>query len=100
MKKCLIIIIFFMFFILTGGCESKSPAIASRVNLGKVIDANVISTSFNESIKTQIKTKNSFIVIRGCPSIPFGVDLIKITYDNGYEYITWLNANKQYIIYH
>ena len=82
MKQIFLICILFIF-------ACSEPIELSRVSLGKIIDANVIPTSFNESMKTQIKTKKGFYVIRGISSIPFGVELFIVTYDNGRTKITW-----------
>jgi len=89
MKQIFLIFICILFIF---GCSK--PIEVSRVSLGKIVDANVAPTSFNESIKTQIKTEKGFFVVNGTPNIPFGVELFKITYDNGKTRITWQKEKK------
>ena len=95
MKK--IFIIAMITFII--GCGATIDKIeVSRTNIGKIIDANVIPTSFNESIKTQVKTEGGFFLLIGCPHIPFGVEAVIVEYDNGSRYVTWHGTDRLYRI--
>ena len=82
-------------------CSNKEspPSVIHKKPIGKIVDANVIPTSFNESIKTQIKTEKRFVVIYGINNnIIIGNDAYIITYDNGKSYITWDGTSKKYRI--
>lgn len=61
----------------------------NRTRLGKILDANVVPTSFNEAPKTQIKTEKSVIVVFGIVSVELGKESYGIEYDSGLRYFTW-----------
>lgn len=76
MKK----IIFLLIIILSISCnrideKEKSNNYVEK-NIGVVLDANVLSTSFNESIKTQIKTKDKFFVVYDIPQLSLGDSIL------------------------
>lgn len=54
-------------------CNEKEK---QEQKIGIVIDAGVVATSFNESLKTQVKTKDKFFVVYGLPQINIGDTLI------------------------
>jgi hypothetical protein len=74
MKK----IIFLLIILFSISCIDKEEKADNYVekNIGVVLDVNVVSTSFNESIKTQIKTNNKFFVVYNIPQLTFGDSLL------------------------
>jgi len=94
MKKyilCLCLLIFF-------ACEAMVPKEISRECLGKIIDAKVIPTSFNESVKMQIKTEKAIVIIRSLPIIRIGAVAFEVAFNDGSKYITFSGDGKLYLI--
>lgn len=69
------------------GCDSDREV--SRENVGKIIDADVVPTNFNESIKTQVKTEKRFIVVIGTPDLQLGEEAQVVTFADGRKYLAW-----------
>jgi len=69
------------------GCGEKT--VVARESLGTIVDANVVPTSFNESVKMQIKTEKLVFIIYTITEVPIGAEATKITYSNGMSYVTW-----------
>lgn len=69
--------------------DTPAPRETAREPLGRIVDANVIATSFNEMKKTQVKTERMFVVVAGTPALPLGVDAALVTLDNGRRYLAW-----------
>lgn len=63
----------FAALVLLSACEQQDAAV-SKVSIGHVVDAQVVPTSFNESIKTQIKTERRFFVVYGLVNIELGTE--------------------------
>jgi len=61
----------------------------SRQSVGKITDASVIATSFNESPKTQVKTEQRFFVVVGLYEIAIGEEAQIVTFDDGRRYLSW-----------
>jgi hypothetical protein len=61
--------------VLFTSCNIKIKA-KTEQKIGIVTDAGVVATSFNESMKTQVKTKDKFFVVYGLPQINIGDSLI------------------------
>jgi len=59
--------------VLFTSCNKKEKP---EQKIGVVIDAGVVATSFNESPKIQVKTKDKFFVVYGLPQINIGDTLI------------------------
>jgi hypothetical protein len=70
-------------------CAGREPVETARESLGKIVDANVIATSFNEMKKTQVKTESAFLVVAGTPLLPLGADAALVTLENGRRYLAW-----------
>lgn len=66
----ILLVIIFCFTLL--GCNSQSQ----KVNLGKCIEVRAISTSFNESPKTQVVTDKGFYILDGYYSFDRDQDII------------------------
>lgn len=73
-------------------CNSNTVDETSRISIGKIIDVNILATSWNEMPKTQIKTEHASIVIGYTPMIRIGVEAFVITTDNNQKYITWVGC--------
>ena len=80
-------------FYLAGCTDSKE---VSREAVGKIVDANLMPTSFNESIKTQVKTERRYLVVYGTLNCPLGAEAYLVSYDDGRTYFTWDGARQQY----
>lgn len=72
--------------------DAPEPRETAREPLGKIVDANVIATSFNEMKKTQVKTERMFVVVAGTPSLPLGAEAALVTLDNGRRYLAWTGS--------
>lgn len=83
--------------VLITGCEKKQNYKAEYI--GKVIDVKLIPTSFNETIKTQVKTDSMFFVIIGIPTIKTGSSITGFYKDGILEIIHDSNG-KEFKIYH
>jgi hypothetical protein len=51
---------------------SCSKEVTTEQKIGIITDAEVVATSFNESIKVAIKTKDKFFVVYGLPQLNIG----------------------------
>jgi len=60
-------LIFLIFLIFLTGCNKCD--ITDLESVGKILDATVISTSFNQSSRTQVKTEKYFAIVRGSPGL-------------------------------
>ena len=89
--------LFLACILLIPGCSNPSPSEVSRVSLGKVIDANVLNTSFNEHMKMQIKTEKAIVVIYRLPKVDLGEEAFYVEMSNGRRYFTWSSANQLYL---
>ena len=76
-------------FLLAACSAAHEPHEMGREHIGKIVDANVISTSFNEIKKTQVKTERAFLVVFGTPALPLGEEAYLVTMDNGSRYLAW-----------
>lgn len=55
--------------VLFTGCSKEAT---TEQKIGIITDAEVVATSFNESIKVAIKTKDKFFVVYGLPQLNIG----------------------------
>ena len=91
MKKIYILFVTLALVFIYSGCvQNYYRNSYQRQKIGVVKDANVIPTSFNETMKVQIKTDNQFFVV-ACngefPQLNIGDSLVGL-FDNGkLEYI-------------
>jgi len=71
------------------GCGSNDNTVqeVSRESIGKTVDAQVIPTSFNESIKMLIKTEKRIIIYYGLIDLPLGIQSYIITDDKGRKWL-------------
>lgn len=60
--------------LLGAGCGSIDNY--KQQKIGVIKDANVVPTSFNEEIKTQVKTDRQFFVVGGLPQLNIGQELV------------------------
>ena len=94
MKKYILIPIFLVLFLAC--CDKQKPVEVAKKPVGKIVDARVVPTSFNEFGKTQIKTEFAFIVVYRYISVDFGAQAYIITCDNGRRYFTWDGTTLMY----
>ena len=81
-------IILFLMVLLISGCEdSPKPELIETVDAGLVSDGDIVPTSFNESIKSIIKTNKGIFMVRGMPSVLIGESASIQKYDNGRDYL-------------
>ena len=74
------------------GCGNT---VVSRQPIGKIVDANVVPTSWNETTKMTIKCENRVIVLhRIIPSVPVGEEATLVSMSDGSQWITWQSAGK------
>jgi len=69
------------------GCAPDESSLVESIDMGAVIDANLVPTSFNESIKSTIKTEKGIFLIRGMPSVYIGDIATLNKYDDGSSYL-------------
>lgn len=66
---------------------ASAKNLTETIDVGIVLTADIVPTSFNEAIKTTIKTDKGVFTVRGLPSVFVG-DTAKINkYDNGSSYL-------------
>ena len=89
MKTKIIIVasVILLLMFLLAGCEIKTNNVISKTPVGVIVDMEVIPTSFNESIKTLIKTSTSAYVVYGTMSVQFGEPALVNTHENGAKYL-------------
>ena len=68
------------------GCIPESTLVES-VDMGHVVDIELNSTSFNESIKSTIRTDKGAFIIIGMPSALIGSRVTLDRYDDGRSYV-------------
>jgi len=81
-----------------GGCNDKSE-ISKTVDAGRIVDASIATTSFNESIKSVIKTDKAVFMVRGMPSVFIGESATVQITTNGDRYLCiegWKKCQKLY----
>lgn len=81
------------------GCSLGDAKLMQTLNAGSVTDADVVPTSFNESIKSTIKTDKGVFMVRGMPSVMKGEQGEVQVYDNGKRYLcfdSWSNCRRLY----
>jgi hypothetical protein len=75
MKKILSLLLCTAIMLCISSC-SRNEANMEQKKIGVLKDANVISTSFNEQMKIQLKTENKFFVVvangNGFPQLNIG----------------------------
>jgi hypothetical protein len=76
------------------GCESRE---IERIAIGRVVDVSIVPTSFNESLKTQVKTDKRFVVIYSTISVPFGVEAYLVRRSDGRTYFAWEGGEFQHL---
>ena len=77
---------------------NKTSAGMDREYVGVIRDANVVPTSFNESMKMQIKTDRLVVTIATITTVPIGAKATIYTHSNG-RYISWESSNEMYKIW-
>ena len=74
-------------FIINVGSNAAPPTLTSTTDVGTVTDADIVPTSFNEVVKTSIKTTKGVFFVVGMPSVMIGAQATMEVYDNGREYL-------------
>jgi len=86
---------------LVAACSSEEEGQSwkkQKTFVGIIKDANVVPTSFNEYIKTQIKTDRMFFVVRGLPNVAIGDSCFIYKRNDGRKYVSWANTQTLYFI--
>jgi hypothetical protein len=94
MKKLFAMILISVFLV---ACAPNVPV--KVFSAGKIISANRVATSFNESIKMQLVTEKYIIVVKGNHSIEIGSDTLINKYSNGSECIVVGGSSDCWTIY-
>jgi hypothetical protein len=81
---------------LFGLAACSKATVTSKTSLGKITDADVIPTSFNESMKTRIKTEKAVVIVRGIVSVELGKEAWSIEWSNGRRTIEWEGSRYAY----
>jgi len=76
------------------GCGKAT--VTNRVALGKIVDAQVVPTSFNERQKMLIKTEKAVIIIYTLTTIDLGREAWSVDWSNGKRTFTWDGARYTY----
>tara|TARA_R110000824_G_scaffold12226_5_gene53508 strand:- start:3792 stop:4151 length:360 start_codon:yes stop_codon:yes gene_type:complete len=72
--------------------KEVTATIVAEEPLGKITDADIVPTSFNEKIKTTVKTEKEVVFVRGIHNFPIGTEAKKIKKSNGQLYISWIES--------
>ena len=85
-----------MIFIFCGCTEE--PAIVKISSLGRILDADIIPTSFNECQKMKIKTEKAVIIIYAITRVEIGEEARDIEWSNGRHTIEWNSSKHAFFI--
>jgi hypothetical protein len=80
------------------GC-SRETTVTSRESLGKITDAAVVPTSFNEFPKMLIKTEKRAIVLYRVISVDLGVEAWSVSRSDGSKWLEWTGSTSSYKYY-
>jgi len=80
--------------LLLTGCNvhDHDPKLIETIDVGVFTDVSVVTTSFNESIKSVVKTDRGTFIIYGLPSVIKGEKATVNKYSDGSRYLcgaTW-----------
>jgi len=85
MKNVLLGMLFLLgvlcFYVSCDNNEPKEPKYVEQT-VGVLVDATVVATSFNESVKTQVKTSERFFIVFGLPQFVIGDSILVKVKDN------------------
>lgn len=84
MKRIILLLIMCLVLV---GCEVVETTELNRTPIGKVLDANIVPTSFNESQKTIIKTEGAVVIVYGIKSVIKGDGAYLKDMSNGLQYL-------------
>ena len=87
-----------LLLLLVVSCDNSNPIRIKTEYIGLLKDCNVVSTSFNESVKTEIKTENYYCVIRSIPTLRLGDSTYLYYYDNNRVYLGTQNSSMNYFV--
>lgn len=97
MKKFFYLFLIILFFGI--GCGEKTEKEISRESIGKIIDVQYISPTFNQGARLQIKTEQMFLILYDSVPVKVGVVAYIVHSSNGYDYITWEGTPQKYLLY-
>jgi hypothetical protein len=81
---------------LTACREPATVTVKARTSLGKIVDADVPPTSFNESMKTRIKTERAVVIVREIVSVELGKEAWSIDWSDGDRTFEWEGSRRTY----
>jgi len=76
-------------------CNQNQKQQTSKTECGKILDSQYMSTSFNESQKTQIKAEKCVVVIKGIPSVELGMNSYLYKFNDGSCTFYWDGSSYQ-----
>lgn len=92
-KKTLLVI--FLINLLVSGCgDHTDRKITDTIDVGVVLNAREVATSFNDSQRTRIETTGGVFVVSGVISVFKGKGATVVMYDDGKSYLCI--ADKKY----
>lgn len=87
-KRTKYMIVVLTVLLVVGGCDSpETPTLSEKIDAGRVIDADIVPTSFNESIKITIKTDQGIFTVSGMASVMRGEEGTIDIYSDGSRYL-------------
>lgn len=91
MKYFLLLFSLFLF-------SCSKATIVSDTSIGRILDARVVETSFNESRKMEIWTENTYIIIDDLTSVPLRREAFIRRYSDRREFLFWEDSGYMYRI--
>lgn len=83
-----VVLIGLVIFIVWGMVVAEQASIVEKMGVGKVISANEIPSSWNDSRRTRIVTEKAVIIVSGVHSVIIGAQAtIGVKEYNGMEYL-------------
>jgi len=77
------------------GC-GKEATITNKTSLGKIVDAEVVPTSFNECQKMRVKTEKAVVIIYTLTSVDIGREAWSIEWSDGQRTLEWDGSRRAY----
>lgn len=81
---------------LLGLTACQKATVTGKTSLGKITDADVIPTSFNESPKTRIKTEKAVVIVFTIASVELGKEAWSVEWSDGTRTVEWEGSRYSY----
>lgn len=77
------------------GCGGH-PTITSKTPLGKIVDSEVVSTSFIHPVMLRVKTEKAVVILKDMASVDLGKEAFSVQWSDGTRTFEWDGGNRKY----